>query len=249
VQILALANTTTTARAIEERLFREAFSHALTIAVELGDQSGATAWIAVDDERRIIGADWIARRVFALDDDDIEDRQELSVVFVDGEHALSTATTETACVSLTARGDDRIWRAKVRRPVISAARSRGIGVTAFAAPAGREAHGGLPPKLTQRIRDHIDAHLEQEIRLDALAEKAGLSVHHFARAFKQSVGEPPHRYIIRRRVERANELLLETELPLTEVALAVGFSDHSHLARHFRRVKGLTPKAARRAER
>jgi len=82
-----------------------------------------------------------------------------------------------------------------------------------------------------------------------LAGTAGLSIHHFARAFRQSVGEPPHSYVLRRRIERAQEMLKQTDQPLAEIALAVGFSDHSHFARHFRRLVGVTPGAARWGER
>jgi AraC-like DNA-binding protein len=104
---------------------------------------------------------------------------------------------------------------------------------------------GLPPSLTRRICRYIDSHLDEKISLDALAAMAGLSVHHFARSFKQTVGVPPHSYLLQRRVEAAQHMLRDTELPLSEIAAAVGFSDHSHLARHFRRLTGMPPSAAR----
>ena len=74
---------------------------------------------------------------------------------------------------------------------------------------------------------------------------AGLSVNHFARAFRQSTGLAPHAYLVQRRIERAERLLSRTDLPLSEIALAVGFADHSHFARHFRRLTGATPSVAR----
>src|SRR4029077_20174045 len=103
--------------------------------------------------------------------------------------------------------------------------------------------GGLPPAVTRRVRDYIDANLDQNIGLDMLASTAGLSGHHFARAFRQSFGEPPHGYVLRRRIERAQEMLKQSDQPLSEIALAVGFSDHSHFARHFRPLVGITARA------
>src|SRR5262249_39853333 len=110
-------------------------------------------------------------------------------------------------------------------------------------------HGGLPPVVTQRICEYIESHLDQKIGLEALAAIAGLSIYHFARAFHQSVGSPPHSYLLGRRLERAERMLRETRLPLSEIAVATGFSDQSHLARHFRRRTGVSPRVARWNER
>jgi AraC-like DNA-binding protein len=71
----------------------------------------------------------------------------------------------------------------------------------------------------QRIREYIEGHLAENIELETLADIAGLSKWHFARAFKQSVGTPPHFYLIQRRLERAQELLAETDLSLAQIAL------------------------------
>jgi AraC-like DNA-binding protein len=74
---------------------------------------------------------------------------------------------------------------------------------------------------------------------------AGLSTHHFARAFKQTVGLPPHGYVLQRRIEHAQKMLRNTDLPMSEIALSAGFSDQSHLARHFRRMTGMSPSVVR----
>jgi transcriptional regulator GlxA family with amidase domain len=105
--------------------------------------------------------------------------------------------------------------------------------------------GGLPPVVAQRICEYMESHLEQKVGLDTLASMAGLSTHHFARAFHQSVGVPPHSYLLTRRLERAERLLRETRLPLAEIAAATGFADQSHLSRHFRRRTGMPPSLAR----
>ena len=104
-----------------------------------------------------------------------------------------------------------------------------------------QARGGLPPRALRRVREYIAAHLEEHISVQGLARIVGLSMYHFARAFKQSEGVTPHHFLLRCRVKRAQELLADTELPLSEVALAVGFSDQSHCARRFREFVGVTP--------
>jgi len=105
--------------------------------------------------------------------------------------------------------------------------------------------GGLPPRVLRRVREYMGAHLQENISLQALAGLANLSIFHFARAFKQSEGLPPHEYLVRCRVARVRELLTETDLPLAEIALASGFSDQSHCARRFRQHVGLTPSSYR----
>ena len=74
-----------------------------------------------------------------------------------------------------------------------------------------------------------------------LAEFVGLSAWHFARAFKQTAGVPPHRFVLQSRVERVKHLLVETELPVAQIAVAAGFADQSHCARWFREIVGITP--------
>lgn len=102
--------------------------------------------------------------------------------------------------------------------------------------------GGLPPKVLKRVRDYIEAHLEERMGLESLARIAGLSISHFARAFKQSEGVTPHDYLVQRRVKRAMDLLACTDLALSEIALAVGFADQSHCCRQFRKQVGVCPR-------
>ena len=105
--------------------------------------------------------------------------------------------------------------------------------------------GGLPPRALRRVREFIDTHLEENISIQVLADIAGLSMFHFARAFKQSEGMTPHEYLVHCRVRRAKDLLTDSILPLSEIALAAGFSDQSHLARRFREHVGITPSSYR----
>ena len=107
------------------------------------------------------------------------------------------------------------------------------------------ASGGLAPRALARVRDYIEAHLAENIELQALADLTGLSRFHFARMFKQSVGTPPHCYLMRRRLERAQRLLAESNLSINQIALESGFGEQSHFSRRFRLLFGMTPRAFR----
>jgi AraC family transcriptional regulator len=107
--------------------------------------------------------------------------------------------------------------------------------------AAPPARGGLTHRRLRRVQDYIEANLSGEITLADLAALAGVSNTHFCRAFHKSVGLASHQYVIRRRVERAKQLLAQSELPIAEIAVAVGFGDQSHLTSHFRRLVGTTP--------
>lgn len=114
---------------------------------------------------------------------------------------------------------------------------------AVAPQSVREESGGLGRRPLRLVLDYIQEHLAEDISLDTLAKVAGLSPFHFARLFKRSVGTAPHQYLIRRRVERARELLLTTQTEIAEIATQVGFCDQSHLTSHFKRVYGIAPGA------
>lgn len=105
-----------------------------------------------------------------------------------------------------------------------------------------------PPRLTGRqlgkVKELIDADLSGKIQLSELAAACGLSIGHFSRAFRQTVGMPPYRWLLLRRIEVA-KALLKSDLPLAELALRCGFSDQSHLNRVFKRAVGQTPGAWR----
>lgn len=106
--------------------------------------------------------------------------------------------------------------------------------------------GGLPPSVLRRVREHVESNLKDSIELADLAAVANLSRCHFAKAFKQSVGCTPHRYVMSRRLEMARRCLRETVLPVAEIAQAAGFADQSHLSRCFRAYFGTSPLMYRR---
>ena len=256
---LVMAATKVSARGIEERMFRQHFQHAWNIAAAPSGDSDVSVLFAVDNDQRILGVDQIARRMFKLDDEALSRGAALWAIFDSEPSIFRCARMEDIPARLLRRGTDESWNVLITPPACSVrgrwsppdalfhSRPR-FGMLAnlplpFTQVASR---GGLPPAGANRICEYIDSHLQDNMALGVLAEMAQLSVHHFARAFRQSVGVAPHTYIVQRRIERARQLLRDSDLPLSEIALATGFTDQSHLARHFRRITGLSPSLARR---
>lgn len=116
-----------------------------------------------------------------------------------------------------------------------------------AAQPGRSM-GRLDQRRLTRVVDFIEAHLHEEVTLRTLADVAGLSAFHFARAFRAATGLSPHRYLITVRIERARTLLHDDRLSILDVANQVGFADQSHFAAVFRRESGQSPSKFRRAD-
>ena len=95
--------------------------------------------------------------------------------------------------------------------------------------------------MTSTVDRFIDTHLAAAIDTAQLAHAANLSRSHFARAFRRTQGEPPYAYLRRRRIERAQRLLLTTRATLAQIALDCGFADQCHFTRVFKRLVGATP--------
>jgi AraC-like DNA-binding protein len=111
--------------------------------------------------------------------------------------------------------------------------------------AAAAARGGLAPWQLQSAKAMLESDLH-DLPLARIAAECGLSVRHFSRAFRQSTGMPPHRWLLRQRVERAKALLADRSLSLADVALACGFGDQSHFTRVFAAVAGHSPGVWRR---
>ena len=115
--------------------------------------------------------------------------------------------------------------------------------------AGRTSRNGLVKWRLKRVQDFIEAELSEPLSLADLARCAGLSRMHFAAQFRAATGMRPHEYVVRRRIQRAQEMLLTTAEPLVEVALSVGFQPQAHFTTVFRRLLGETPGRWRQVQR
>src|SRR5215469_13430528 len=101
--------------------------------------------------------------------------------------------------------------------------------------------GGLGPARLRRVKELVNTKIEEELRIDEMAELAGLSTAHFSQMFRRSTGESPHQFVLRQRVERAKEMLRTPGMRILDVAIACGFKTQQHFARVFRRMCGASP--------
>ena len=112
--------------------------------------------------------------------------------------------------------------------------------------ASGSARGGLAAWQILRVQAYIDSNLHLTIHIRDLSAVARRSPAHFSRKFKLTIGESPHAYVVRRRLERACHLMMTSAASLSEIALSVGFSDQAHLCRLFRQAFGQSPASWRR---
>ena len=255
---LVMGVTKVSARGIEERIFREHFRHAWNIAAAPCGDSDVALLIAVDNDQRILGVDHIARRVFSLNDELLNRGVGLATIFEYDSSIFRCKRMQDVAARLLRAGTDDPWNVLITPPAcrmsgwcsptdaLVHSRPRFGMLAHLPVSAGPPTkRGGLAPARANRVCEYIDSHLQENIALEVLAEIAQLSVHHFARAFRQTLGIPPHNYIVQRRVEHAQQLLRNTDLPVSEIAIVAGFTDQSHLARHFRTITGVSPSLAR----
>jgi AraC-like DNA-binding protein len=117
------------------------------------------------------------------------------------------------------------------------------------ASAAKVARGGLAPWQRKRATELLRARLDGDVTLSEVAAECGLSVSHFARSFKQTIGQTPHRWLLDRRVDEAKNLLMHSGMRLSEIALGCGFADQTSFTRAFKKAAGTSPGDWRRMRR
>ena len=173
----------------------------------------------------------------AFDDEEyISERDQL-----DNSHTLASLLA-TATVALNI--DRRVTQKCIRR----AAALLGIELSSGgdATTARPHLRGGLASWQAKRLRSYIEDKLDSTIRANDLAGVVRLSTSYFFRAFRKTFGETPIEYIMRRRMLRAQELMLKSRVSLSQVALECGMCDQAHFSRTFRRIVGTNPTVWRR---
>ena len=260
---LAGALVIESARSIEERNFRERFRRYWIVAIAFPPAPVRTALIAVDKDQQIVGVDHDARAAFARTSPRVDTGAGLWTLFERDDRIFrSQGGDGDFGAQLTLIGGAGTLPALITPPESSAAIWRNAECAWLHCRPRRsllssEPHtvappqwkGGLTPRVLRRVQEYVDSHLSGDLKLEQLALSAGLSLHHFARAFKTSLGVPPHQFVLQRRLSLARDLLTSTDRPIGDIATAAGFSDQSHLARTFRKSFAVSPIAFRRSRR
>jgi transcriptional regulator of acetoin/glycerol metabolism/AraC-like DNA-binding protein len=246
--------TIKSARAIEERYFRLRFRNEWIVMIVPPEDDSNAMLLAVDEGERIVGANRSARDIFDLQNDAFRSGLSLWTIFVRDADLFRRAKAEDSPRTLRRQGDFTQWLVLATPPQKASSLLYGQKDVALHTrprlgllgalknlPAKVALYGGLSPSTMRRVCEYIDQHFAERIQIAELAGIANLSIYHFARQFRVSAGVTPHIYITRKRIEVARTMLMQTELSVTEVALAAGFSDQSHFTRLFRHFIGTTP--------
>lgn len=139
-----------------------------------------------------------------------------------------------ACLSLIEQADITPGEVSATAYAAMAALHDGVfGVSAVPEP-------GLPPAIA-RVMAHVETNLGQPLQVERLARLAEMSRGHFVRQFSAAVGTPPSDFVLNRRIERIERLLLATDMSVVAIAQATGFADANYLAKAFRRKRGVAP--------
>jgi AraC-like DNA-binding protein len=245
-----------TTRAITERLFRLHFSKVWVIAGRHPEHGDDGVLLAVDARQNVVGADSNARRLLLGRQGRDGRLPLLASLFALGISRLSHRRADTV-LTLNSIADGTPWTLLVTPPGLTAHQTLPTAEALQHARPRLDAFGranwsipcddslGLPLRLVRRIEEYVDANLDATLNIGNLALKLGVSTSHFARSFREAVGLTPHSYVMQRRLLRAQELLLNTNRSLVEIALVTGFSDQSHFSRRFHQSVGLPPRAFR----
>jgi AraC-like DNA-binding protein len=257
--LLALAESA--ARAIAERWFRLVHRRQWVVAAMQRNVPGTAILFATDRDQRIVAANPQARELLGEKGQQMGQYLTVSAIFRPNPALLRRRGHGDVSTTLFASGDGEPWVALVTPPdpgamnssrdarVLLHVRPRQDSLAHLLfVPSRGPGKRGLSQAALQRIEDHIAAHLDSALDIDELAAIVRMSSSHFTRSFHKSVGVTPHRYVVQNRVMRARELLANTSLPLTEIALTTGFSDQSHFSRRFHEIVGIPPGAFRGSE-
>lgn len=161
---------------------------------------------------------------------------------VESEQVLFTLAT-AALASMRARVAEPSFTDHLAHSIAAHIMGTHLGIRSNWRPDG--SGGTLSPEVVRAI-DYINANLDRSIALQDIADAAYRSASHLARVFAAETGMPPHRYLINARLQRAQQLLSRTDLPIAQIAFDCGFSHQEHLTRTFRRLLNTTPAAYRR---
>jgi len=171
----------------------------------------------------------------------------MTLVFSSANHSMTPIIPDllTKLIAAVTGSTDRD-RTKARGALEEALASLGTNVGHRSFPTPRPPRGGLAGWQAKRVASYIDQHIGMPFKASELAGQVQLSNAHFFRAFKASFGTTPAAYIMRQRIRFAQDLMVSTGYPLSQVALECGMCDQAHFSRTFRRIVGTNPTVWRR---
>jgi AraC family transcriptional regulator len=156
------------------------------------------------------------------------------------------------------RGMAEAWREELRTSgsggqILAEALGTALIVHLFRMYGGAETpslvtSGGMTSNRLRKVVAYMEDNLNEDVGLSSLASISGLSIHHFTNVFKAETGFTPYQFLIERRLHRAKEMLLGSDMPIAQIAFEVGFSGQSHFSMQFRRATGMTPLRFRRSK-
>ena len=246
-----------TAHAMSERWFRLVHRREWIIAARREDETHTSVILAVDRNRTLIGADHMAREFLRTRGRRFETGLTVAEFFgcdftpgrgrryCDVALRLQSGDASSPWLALITPPDLGAVQGRCRERLQVHTRPRLDALDTATIAAEQEQRGGLPARMLRCIEEYIEVHLEKDLSIEELASHLGLSTSYFARSFRSSVGLAPHAYVMRQRLLRAQELLVSTELPLIDIALATGFADQSHFCRRFHQMTGMPPRTYR----
>ena len=254
---LAGALAVATARAIEERLFRDTFRSCRICAVRAETANDPGMLFAIDQDARIVGAHLGGREFLRSQNIELAQHPSFWSAFERDIKIFAGRGESDSAVRLKPNDGGMVRYALMTPPALikgskGAAHSdhhtrprldllNRFEPVEYASQGG----GGLSTLALKRVHQLIETNLGHDLSLTSMANAAGLSVHHFARVFKQTQGLTPHEFVMKSRIERSRQLLTSSDLSLAEIAASCGFADQSHFARTFRRFTGETPRSFR----
>lgn len=197
------------------------------------------------------------RQLLPLNRQSLRDGDRLRLVVGDvwstggsGEPGNSSSEGTAVCLLMRLRDSELSQPAQpdgtTRQLISSLIKLAGFDPDTCPSNQGGKRLGGLPNGALMRVTRYIQEHIAERVYIKDLATLAGYSESAFIRAFRTSMGVPPHRYISQQRVTTAAALIRDTDRPLIDIALDVGFADQSHLCRCFMQIMQMTPRAYRR---
>ena len=246
-----------TARAMSERWFRLFHRREWIIAARREDETHTSIILAVDRSRTLIGADHAAREFLKTTGRRFEAGLTIAEFFgcdftpgrgrryCDVALRLQRSDASSPWLALITPPDFGAVQGRSRERLQVHTRPRLDALDSGTIGAEQEQRSGLPARMLRSIEEYIDVHLEQNLSIEELASHLGISPSYFARSFRSSVGLAPHAYVMRRRLLRAQELLVSTNLSLIDISLATGFADQSHFCRRFHEMTGVPPRTFR----